>query len=109
MPALPIFLQSLGVAYAAGINLPATVAVLGLAQRNGWIEGLPGPLHLLSNIWVIGFAIALYLIEFTATLIPGVSSLWETVQSFIRPAAAALLAAVTVLPVSPALSVIAAL
>ena len=32
--------QSLGVAYAAGINLPATVAVLGIADRAGSASSL---------------------------------------------------------------------
>ena len=95
MSSVTTVVQSLGVAYAAGINLPATVAVLGVADRAGWIDPLPGALHAVSSIWVIGLAVTLYAIEFLVTLVPGVASLWETAQSFIRPPAAAFLAAAT--------------
>jgi hypothetical protein len=44
---------------------------------------------------VIGIATVLYLMEFIVTLVPGVASIWETVQSVIRPPAAALLAVAT--------------
>ncbi len=101
--------QSLGVAYAAGINLPATVAVLGIADRAGWIEPLPGALGSVSSIWVIALASVLYLMEFVVTLIPGVASLWETVQSVIRPPAAALLAVATTYDLSPPMVVAAGL
>ena len=87
--------QSLGVAFAAGINLPATVAVLGLADRAGWIGPLPGALEGVSNLWIIVLASVLYAMEFLITLVPGVASVWETAQSVIRPPAAALLAVAT--------------
>ena len=93
--------QSLGVAMAAGVNLPATVAVLGIADRAGWIEPLPGALSAVSTIPVIALASVFYLMEFVVTLIPGVASLWETVQSVIRPPAAALLAVATTYNLSP--------
>jgi hypothetical protein len=48
--------QALGVAYAAGINVPATIAVLGLAQRQGWIGHLPAGLDVVANPWIIGLA-----------------------------------------------------
>jgi hypothetical protein len=93
--------QSLGVAFAAGINLPATVAVLGIADRAGWIDPLPGALSAVSSVWVIGLALALYAMEFVVTLVPGVTSVWETVQSVIRPPAAAALAVATTTNLSP--------
>ena len=49
--------QSLGVAYAAGINLPATVAVLGISDRAGWIEPLPGVLGAVGSIWMIAIGV----------------------------------------------------
>lgn len=101
--------QSLGVAYAAGINLPATVAVLGIADRAGWIEPLPGVLHSVSSVWVIALASVLYAMEFLVTLIPGVASIWETVQSVIRPPAAAVLAVATTYDLSPPMVVAAGL
>jgi len=87
--------QALGIAYAGGINLYATVAILGLAQAFGWIGPLPAPLHALSNPLIIGLAVVLAVVEFLATLIPGVASVWESIHTFIRPPAAALLAAAT--------------
>ncbi|MEO7503322.1 MAG: DUF4126 domain-containing protein, partial [Gemmatimonadaceae bacterium] len=75
--------QSLGVAYAAGINLPATVAILGVSERAGWIEPLPGVLGVVGNIWIIAIAVILYSLEFLVTLVPGVASVWETAQSVI--------------------------
>ena len=87
--------EALGIAYAGGINLYATVAILGLAQRFDWIGPLPSPLHALSNPLIIGLAGILAIVEFLATLIPGVASVWESIHTFIRPPAAALLAAAT--------------
>ena len=95
MNPLATFVQSLGVAYAAGINLYATVGIIGLATRLGWIPALPGSLSAMSNTWIIVFAFGLYLFEFLATMIPGIASAWDTFHSVIRPPAAAALAAAT--------------
>lgn len=89
-------IQALGIAYAAGINLYATVAVLGLASRMGWTGPLPGGLSAVGSVWIIGLATALYTIEFLATLVPGIASLWDTVHTVIRPPAAAMLATASV-------------
>ena len=101
--------QSLGVAFAAGISLPATVAVLVIADRAGWIDPLPGALGAVSSVWVIGLASVLYLMEFAITLVPGIASIWETVQSVIRPPAAALLSVATTYDLSPPIIVAAGL
>jgi len=71
------------------------VALLGFGARMGWIHNLPGSLDVVSSPWVIGIAGLLYLFEFTATLVPGVASAWETFHSVIRPPAAAALAVLT--------------
>jgi len=97
--------QALGVAYAAGINVPATVAMLGVAQQRGWIGHLPAGLDVVGNTWVIALAGGLYLIEFVITLVPGLASVWETIQSVIRPPAAAVLAAATVYDLNPVMIV----
>jgi hypothetical protein len=97
--------QALGVAYAAGINVPATVAILGLAQNQGWIGHLPAGLDVVSNPWIIGLALAIYAVEFLVTLVPGVASIWETIQIFVRPIAAAVLAAAAVYHLDPKLTV----
>lgn len=95
MGSLTALVQALGVAYASGINLYATVAVIGASARAGWIGPLPGVLDVVASPWVIGIAAALYLFEFAATLVPGVASAWETFHSIVRPPAAAALAVAT--------------
>ncbi|HVX40527.1 MAG TPA: DUF4126 domain-containing protein [Gemmatimonadaceae bacterium] len=102
-------LQGIGLAYAAGLNLYAAVAVTGLAVRLGWITSVPSTIDALGNPWVIGLAVALYAIEFAATLVPGVSSAWETIHSLIRPPAAAILAATTAWHADPVIVLVAAL
>ncbi|MDQ6718512.1 MAG: DUF4126 domain-containing protein [Gemmatimonadota bacterium] len=101
--------EALGVAFAAGINVPATVAVLGIAERQGWIGQLPAGLEVVGQWWIIALAAGIYLVEFVITLVPGLASVWETFQSVVRPPAAAVLAAATVYHLDPALLVPAAL
>ena len=109
MQSITTVAQSLGVAYAAGINLPATVAVLGISERAGWIGPLPGVLGAVGSIWIIAIASVLYAMEFLVTLVPGVASFWETAQSVIRPPAAAFLAVATAYHLNPAYLVAAGL
>ncbi|HUQ81134.1 MAG TPA: DUF4126 domain-containing protein [Gemmatimonadaceae bacterium] len=109
MNALTTLVQSLGIAYASGISPYATVALAGLAARMGWIDSLPGALGAVSHPAVIGLASLLTGLEFLATLIPGVASLWETVHTAIRPPAAAALAVLTAWHGDPALIAAAAL
>jgi hypothetical protein len=105
MDSFGVLAQALGVAYAAGINVPATVAVLGIAQRQGWIDHLPAGLDVVGSPWIIGIASTLYAVEFLITLVPGFASVWETVQTLIRPPAAAVMAAATVYSLDPVLIV----
>jgi hypothetical protein len=83
---------ALGSAWLSGINLYATVATLGLLQRLG-LARLPGDLAVLANGWIIGLALALYVIEFVADKIPVVDSVWDAVHTFVRVPAGAVLAA----------------
>ena len=82
----------MGASWVSGINLYASVATLGLLGRFSNLE-LPGELQMLTSWWVIGFAIALYLVEFVADKIPIVDSTWDVVHTFIRVPAGAVLAA----------------
>ncbi|CAN5334080.1 DUF4126 domain-containing protein [soil metagenome] len=86
---------ALGSAWTSGINLYATVTVLGLLQKFGAAK-LPGGLDVLDNWWIIGIAGFLYLVEFFADKIPYVDSVWDVVHTFIRvPAGAAMAYAAT--------------
>jgi hypothetical protein len=109
MNPLTTLVQSLGIAYASGISPYATVALAGIADRMGWIDSLPGALGAVSNPIVIALASVMMVIEFLATLIPGVASIWETVHTAIRPPAAAALAVLTAWHGEPSLIVAAAL
>lgn len=103
MQTLITLAQSLGLAYLSGISLYASVALLGFAANTGWIAPLPGSLAGLTNPFVVGIATILAVIEFLATLIPGVASLWESAHTFIRPPAAAVLAVATAWHADPSL------
>jgi hypothetical protein len=82
---------ALGTAWTSGINLYATVSVLGLVQKFG-LAKLPGGLDALDSWWVIGIAGGLYLIEFVADKVPYVDSVWDVVHTFIRVPAGAVMA-----------------
>lgn len=109
MNALQTLAQAAGVAYAAGLNLYATIGVVGLAARLGWIGPLPGSLTALTSWWVIGVALTLTAVEFLASLIPAIASAWDTLHSLVRPPAAAALAAATAWHGDPAFVLVAAL
>ncbi len=86
--------RTLGFSLTSGVNLYATVAILGLAARFDWVA-LPPQYQVFANDWIIGVALSLYAIEFVADKIPWVDSLWDTVHTFIRPAGGALVAVAT--------------
>ena len=82
---------TLGTSFAAGLNLYATVATAGLLDHYGIIQ-LPPSLAVLGYPLVWGIALAIFAVEFVADKIPLVDSVWDTLHTFIRPPAAALLA-----------------
>jgi len=77
--------------FAAGLNVYATVATLGLLAHAG-VLGLPPALEILASWWVIGISAALFTIEFFADKIPAFDLVWNTLHTFIRIPVAALLA-----------------
>jgi hypothetical protein len=93
--------RTLGFSMTSGVNLYATVAVLGLATRYEWVT-LPPQYQVFNNDWVIGLALALYAIEFVADKIPWIDSIWDSVHTFIRPAGGAAVAIATLGEASPA-------
>src|ERR1051325_2876868 len=108
MNVIQILGLALGSAWTSGINLYATVAVLGLLEHYKFAR-LPGGLHALDNWYVIGTALALYLIEFFADKIPYFDTVWDAVHTFIRVPAGAVLAAAATSDVSPAVQIVALL
>ena len=99
---------ALGSAWTSGINLYATVTVLGLMQKFGATK-LPGGLDALDNWWIIGIAGGLYLVEFFADKIPYVDSVWDVVHTFIRIPAGAVVAYAATSQLDPSIYIPAAL
>ena len=95
---------TMGAAWASGINLYATIAVLGILGATGNVE-LPAQLLVLQSPLVIGCAGLMNLVEFFADKTPGVDTGWDTIHTFIRIPAGVILAASAVGDVSPALVV----
>jgi hypothetical protein len=100
--------RTLGFSAAAGINLYATVAILGLASRFGWVA-LPPQFKVFDNNIIIGAALALYVIEFLADKIPWVDTVWDTIHTVIRPIGGALIAVAALGQASPGVEALVAL
>jgi hypothetical protein len=79
------------ISFAAGLNVYATVATLGLLTHAGLLD-LPSGLHLVSSWWVIAASSALFAIEFFADKIPAFDLFWNALHTFVRVPVAALIA-----------------
>ncbi|MGH7481516.1 MAG: DUF4126 domain-containing protein [Longimicrobiales bacterium] len=84
----PIF----AIGLAGGLNLYATVAMLGLGSRFGLTDPLPPELRGLEDGLIVGAALVFIAIEVVAERIPYVDSIWATIHALVKPIAAALLA-----------------
>jgi len=91
IPQSELFALLAAVGFAAGLNLYATVAVLGLLARFGHLP-LPPGLHVLQGWPVIAVCIVLFVIEFFADKIPAFDLIWNALHTFIRVPVAGLLA-----------------
>ena len=99
---------AMGVAWASGINLYATVLMLGILANTGNIV-LPADLQLVAAPMVMAAAVFMYLAEFFADKMPGIDTGWDAIHTFIRIPAGALLAVGAVGEVSAAAQLAAAL
>lgn len=108
MDLIQILSLAMGAAWTSGVNLYATVAVLGLLEHYKLVH-LPGSLHLLDNWFIIGIALLLYVVEFVADKIPYVDTIWDAVHTFIRVPAGAVIAAAATSGINPEVQVIALL
>jgi hypothetical protein len=100
IPPAELFSLLAAIGFAAGLNLYATVAVLGLLARFGHLP-LPPGLHLLQGWPVIAASLALFAIEFFADKIPAFDLLWNALHTFIRVPVAGLLAYQATAQLSP--------
>jgi len=80
-----------GTSFAAGLNVYATIATLGLLSRTGIIT-LPPSLDMLQSWWIIGVALAMFGLEFFADKVPAFDLIWNALHTFIRVPIAVLLA-----------------
>lgn len=108
MNVIQIISLALGAAWTSGINLYATVAVLGLLQHYG-LAKLPGGLHVLDNWIIIGLALFLYTVEFVTDKVPYVDTVWDALHTFIRVPAGAVMAAAATSNLNPAVQIVALL
>lgn len=80
-----------GLAWASGIRLYATILIIGLLGRYGYLH-LPEQLVVLQHTWVLGAAALMTVGEFLADKVPGFDTLWDALHTFIRIPAGAVLA-----------------
>jgi hypothetical protein len=96
------------ISFAAGLNVYATVATLGLLAHAGLLD-LPSGLHLISSWWVIAASGVLFAIEFSADKIPAFDLFWNALHTFVRVPVAALIAFGATSQLSPEKQLLAAL
>jgi len=99
---------TMGLAWASGINLYATLFTLGYLANTGNMD-LPPDLEIVANPMVMGAAGLMYCIEFFADKIPGVDTGWDTIHTFVRIPAGAMLAAGAIGDINPAIEITAAI
>ena len=99
---------TMGVAWASGINLYGTLLALGIMSNTGYVE-LPADLQIIGDPLVIAAAGLMYAVEFFADKVPGVDTGWDTLHTFVRIPAGALLAAGMIGDVTPAAELAAAI
>lgn len=97
--------RTMGFSFAAGINLYATVAILGLASRYDWVT-LPSQYQAFDSDFIIATALGLYVIEFVADKIPWFDSIWDTVHTAVRPLGGAVIAVTTLGDATPTTEVL---
>lgn len=88
------------ICFAAGLNVYATVATLGLLARSGAIV-LPASLHALQSWWIIGGSGILFIVEFFGDKIPAFDLIWNALHTFVRIPVAALIAYLATSQLSP--------
>jgi len=89
----------LAASFAAGLNVYATVATLGLLARFDLLQ-LPASLAMMDNWWVIGAGGLMFVVEFFADKVPAFDMIWNALHTFVRVPAAAVMAYAAAAPFS---------
>jgi len=84
-------LTAFGLASASGLNAYIPLLLVALAARFTTLLKLNPPFDILTNDWVIGALAVLLAIEIVVDKIPAIDSINDFIQTFIRPAAGAIL------------------
>jgi hypothetical protein len=100
--------QLIPLAFASGLNIYATVAVLGLCEHFHLVD-LPPQFRAFDHPAIIGIALAMYAVEFVADKIPWFDSVWDAVHTVVRPIGGALVAVNAMGHASPVMTALAAL
>jgi hypothetical protein len=108
MDVLTALARTVPFAFASGLNLYATVAVLGLSARYSLLD-LPDQFQPFAHPAVIVTALLLYAVEFVADKVPWVDTVWDAVHTVIRPLGGALVAVTALGAPSPGMDALAAL
>jgi hypothetical protein len=108
LPASELAALLVAISFAAGLNIYATLATLGLFSHAGLLP-LPTTLHLLSNWWIIAASGTIFVIEFFADKIPAFDLIWNALHTFVRVPLAGLLAYGATSQLSPGKQLLAAL
>ena len=108
IPPGELFALLAAIGFAAGLNLYATVAVLGLLARFGHLP-LPPGLQLLESWPIIAASTALFAVEFLADKIPAFDLIWNALHTFVRVPVAGLLAFQATRQLSPGMQLLATL
>ena len=91
MTILTALAQTVPFAFASGVNLYATIAVIGICSRFDLVA-LPDHFRSFENPFVIGAALTLYAVEFVADKVPWVDTAWDAVHTIVRPIGGAVIA-----------------
>lgn len=95
-------------AFASGLNLYATVAVLGLCSRFN-VVALPDQFRAFEHPLIITVVLVMYVVEFVADKVPWFDSVWDTLHTIVRPVGGALVAVTALGDASVGAEVLAAL
>lgn len=108
MDAISTLALASGLSWASGLRLYLTVFAVGMMAKFGVIT-LPDSLAILTHPGVIAASGLLSVIEFLADKIPYIDSVWDSIHTFIRIPAGALLAMGAMNTSDPAIVAIAGL
>jgi uncharacterized membrane protein len=83
-------MSAFGLSASAGLNAYIPLLVVGvIAHYSNWIKLTP-PYDLLANPWILILVSVLLIIEMVADKVPAVNHINDLIQTFIRPAAGAI-------------------